>query len=81
MPNKENIFVYDKEGFCYRFIELHEHRCQLHGEFISSGFHAVKIKKSGKERNCCSYLLLNELNKESADRISIIYPQLLKIKE
>ena len=33
----ENIYVYARDGFCYRFIKLHEQRCQLHGEFISSG--------------------------------------------
>ena len=77
----ENIYVYALDGFCYRFVNLHENRCQLHGEFISSGFHAVKIKHSGKEKNCCEYLTLDHLHKESRDRISIKFPQLLKIKE
>lgn len=77
----ENIYVYALDGFCYRFIKLHENRCQLHGEFISSGLYAVKIKHSGKERNCCEYLTLNNLNEDSRKRISMKFPQLLKTKE
>ena len=61
----ENIYVYSKDNFCYIIIRLHENRWSFHGEFISSGFHAVKIKHSGKERNCCEYLTLNNLNEDS----------------
>jgi len=78
---EKDLYVYAIDGFCYKFIRLYENRCSLHGEFISSGFHAVKIKHSGKVRNCCTYLQLKDLHKESADRMILKFPQLLKTKD
>lgn len=73
-----NEYAYDKDGICYRILSVDEQRCSLHGEFISRYFNAVKIKLSGKQRNCCTALHLEDLNKESRDRLKLKYPSILK---